>query len=306
MTDPYGVIDLASLKKPEGSQSAGPAGEHEVSVDEANLEQIIQDSTSVATLLLVTSSRVPGIDELLGALRSGVDAKGGALRLAVVDADTQPRVAGALRVQQLPTLMLLLQGQLQPIAESMVPADQIPGLLDQIVQVAQQTGLDTSGAAAGQGADGEGADGVDGAGPAQPELPPLLQTAYDAIEAGDLEGAKTAFGEHLNQNPADAEAKAGLATVHLMERTQDAQLDAARKAAADAPQDLDAQLLVADLDMLGGHVDDAFGRLLDLLRGADQDTKDRVRARLLDLFEVAGSEDPRVGPARKRLANLLF
>ncbi|MBK0330350.1 tetratricopeptide repeat protein [Brachybacterium sp. MASK1Z-5] len=306
MTDPYGVIDLASLKKPEGSENAGPVGEHEVSVDEANLEQMIQDSARVATLLLVTSSRVPGIDELLGALRSGVDAKGGALRLAVVDADTQPRVAGALRVQQLPTLMLLLQGQLQPIAESMVPADQIPGLLDQIVQVAQQTGLDVSGAADGQGADGSGAEDADGAAPAQPELPPLLQTAYDAIEAGDLPGAQTAFEEHLNQNPADAEAKAGLATVHLMDRTRDAQLDAARKAAADAPQDLDAQLLVADLDMLGGHVDDAFSRLLDLLRGADQDTKDRVRARLLDLFEVAGPEDPRVAPARKRLANLLF
>ncbi|WP_152352694.1 tetratricopeptide repeat protein [Brachybacterium subflavum] len=309
MTDPYGVIDLASLKKPEGSEGAGTAGEHEVTVDEANLEQMIQDSARVATLLLVTSSRVPGIDELLGALRSGVDAKGGALRLAVVDADTQPRVAGALRVQQLPTLMLLLQGQLQPIAESMVPADQIPGLLDQIVQVAQQTGLDVSGAGDGQGADGSGADdadGADGGAPAQPELPPLLQTAYDAIEAGDLSGAQTAFEEHLNQNPADAEAKAGLATVHLMDRTRDAQLDAARQAAADAPQDLDAQLLVADLDMLGGHVDDAFGRLLDLLRGADQDTKDRVRARLLDLFEVAGPEDPRVGPARKRLANLLF
>lgn len=306
MTDPYGVIDLASLKKPAGSESAGPAGEHEVSVDEANLEQIIQDSASIPTLLLVTSSRVPGIDELLGALRSGVDAKGGALRLAVVDADTQPRVAGALRVQQLPALMLLIQGQLQPIAESMVPSDQIPGLLDQIVQVAQQAGLGGGAAADGPGADGVGAEGTADAGPAQPELPPLLQTAYDAIDAGDLSGARTAFEEHLNQNPADAEAKAGLATVRLMERTQDAQLDAARKAAADAPQDFDAQLLVADLDMLGGHVDDAFGRLLDLLRGADQDTKDRVRARLLDLFEVAGPEDPRVGPARKRLANLLF
>ena len=72
------------------------------------------------------------------------------------------------------------------------------------------------------------------------------------------------------------------------------------------PDALDAQLLVADLDMLGGHVDDAFARLLDLLRGADQETKDAVRARLLDLFEVAGPADPRVAPARKRLANLLF
>ena len=91
-----------------------------------------------------------------------------------------------------------------------------------------------------------------------------------------------------------------------MRRTQDAQPEAARTAAAEAPRDLAAQLLVADLDMLGGHVDDAFGRLLDLLPGADQETKDAVRARLLELFEVAGPEDPRVGPARRRLANLLY
>ena len=91
-----------------------------------------------------------------------------------------------------------------------------------------------------------------------------------------------------------------------MRRTQDADLAAARQAAVDAPADLEAQLLVADLDMLGGHVEDAFSRLLDLLRGADQETKDAVRTRLLDLFEVAGAEDPRVGPARKRLANLLY
>jgi putative thioredoxin len=304
MTDPYGVIDLASLKKPAGGEGvgAGASGAHEVTVDEANLEQVIQDSQRVATILVVTSSRVPGIDDFMGALRTGVDGKGGAVRLAVVDADGQPRVAAALRVQQLPTLMLLLQGQLQPVAESLIPSDQIPGLLDQVVQVAEQTGLDVSGAGGTDGAEGEDGEGA----PAERELPALLQTAYDAIEAGDLDGARTAFEEHLSQNPADAEAKAGLATVHLMARTKDAQLEAARTAAAESPRDLDAQLLVADLDMLGGHVDDAFGRLLDLLPGADQDTKDRVRARLLELFEIAGPEDPRVAPARKRLANLLF
>src|SRR5699024_12508057 len=101
----------------------------------------------------------------------------------------------------------------------------------------------------------------------------------------------------------DAAPTAGSATASLRRRPQDADRAAAREAAAQHPDDLDAQLLVADLDMLGGHVDDAFARLLEQLRGADQETKDAVRARLLELFEVAGPSDPRVAPARKRLAN---
>jgi len=300
VSDPYGIIDLAQLKQPAGDAvgASGTAGPYEVAVTEQGLEQLIADSQQVATLLLVTSSRVPEGEAFLQSLRDGVTARGGAVRLAVVDADTQQRVAGALRVQQLPTLLLLLQGQLQPIVESVLGAEEIGPLIDQVVQLAQQQGMDVSGAAAG--ADDE-ADA-----PAEEPLDPLIAEAYAAIERGDLDAAVDAYDRRLQQSPADDEAKAGRATVELMRRTQQADPAAARTAAAEAPTDLDAQLLVADIDMLGGHVDDAFGRLLDLLRGADQETKDAVRARLLELFEVAGAEDPRVGPARRRLANLLY
>ena len=297
MSDPYGIIDLAALKQPAGGAGATDAGEpsaHEVAVTEQGLEQLIADSQTIPTLLLVTSGRVPEGETYLGALRRGVDAQGGAVRLAVVDADTQQRVAGALRVQQLPTLLLLLKGQLQPIVDSVLPEAEIEPLLAQILEVARQQGMELP----------EGED-QEQAAPEEP-LPPLLAEAYEAIEKGDLDAAVAAYRRQLQESPADAEAKAGLATVELMRRTQDADLAAARQAAADAPADLEAQMLVADLDMLGGHVEDAFTRLLDLLRGADQETKDAVRTRLLDLFEVAGAEDPRVGPARKRLANLLY
>ena len=297
MSDPYGIIDLSALKQPAGGTGATDAGEpsaHEVAVTEQGLEQLIADSQQIPTLLLVTSGRVPEGPTYLAALRRGVDAKGGALRLAVVDADTQQRVAAALRVQQLPTLLLLLQGQLQPIVDSVLPEAEIDGLLNQVVDVARQQGMELPGGEAEQAA-----------APEEP-LPPLLAEAYEAIERGDLDAAVAAYRKQLQESPADGEAKAGLATVELMRRTQGADLAAARQAAADAPGDLDAQLLVADLDMLGGHVEDAFTRLLDQLRGADQETKDAVRTRLLELFEVAGADDPRVAPARKRLANLLY
>lgn len=303
MTDPYGIIDLASLKKPAGAAGEGAGagsgilGTYEVAVTEQGLEQLVADSQTIPTLLLVTSSRVPQGDEYLQGLRTAVDAKGGAVRLATVDADTQPRVAGALRVQQLPTLMLLLLGQVQPIVESVLPTAELDGLVTQVIELARQQGIDVPAGAEGE----EGAEQ-----PVEEPLPPLVAEAYEAIDAGDLDAAVAAFEKQLLQTPADAEAKAGLSTVRLMRRTQGADLDTVRTNAASGARDLEAQLLAADVDMLGGHVDDAFGRLLDLLPGADQDTKDAVRERLLELFEIAGPDDPRVPPARKRLANLLF
>jgi putative thioredoxin len=79
-----------------------------------------------------------------------------------------------------------------------------------------------------------------------------------------------------------------------------------RAAAAAGPTDLDAQLDVADLDLSGGHVEDAFDRLLVLFPKLDADGKNAVRTRLLELFEVVGLTDPMVNAARLRLTNLLY
>ncbi|MGP9680939.1 MULTISPECIES: co-chaperone YbbN [unclassified Brachybacterium] len=300
MTDPYGIIDLAALKQPAAAGGgAGGAGgtpsPHEVAVTEQGLEQLVADSQQIPTLMLVTSSRVPEGEQFLGSLRRAVDAQGGALRLAVVDADTQQRVAGALRIEQLPTLLLLILGQVQPIVQSVLPDEEVDNLISQVLELAKQQGLDTTG----------GAQGEQEA-PEEEPMPPLIAEAYEAIESGDLDAAVAAYEKQLAETPADAEAKAGLATVSLMRRTQGIDANAVREEAAQKPKDLAAQLLVADLDMLGGHVDDAFSRLLGHLREADQETKAALRDRLLQLFEVAGPADPRVPAARKRLANLLY
>ncbi len=94
--------------------------------------------------------------------------------------------------------------------------------------------------------------------------------------------------------------------MRLLQRVQDADLQAARAAAAADPLDVPAQLLVADLDLSGGHVDDAFDRLLDLFGALPADERTAVRERLLELFGLIGDADPRVLHARSRLASLLF
>ena len=59
-----------------------------------------------------------------------------------------------------------------------------------------------------------------------------------------------------------------------------------RRDAAEKPGDVAAQIAAADLDLVGGHVEDAFGRLVDTVRRTAGDDRDTVRLRLLELFEV--------------------
>jgi putative thioredoxin len=79
-----------------------------------------------------------------------------------------------------------------------------------------------------------------------------------------------------------------------------------RNDAAEKPGDVAAQIAAADLDLVGGHVEDAFGRLVETVRRNFGDDRDAARLRLLELFEVIGPEDPRVVAARTALARVLF
>jgi len=137
-------------------------------------------------------------------------------------------------------------------------------------------------------------------------LPPHHQEAYEAIAARDYATAIAEYKKAIAQNPRDELAVAGLAQVCLLQRLEGVDAQSVRAAAAAAPADLPAQLLVADLDVAGGHLEDAFDRLLNMFPGADQAGKDLVRTRLLDYFEIAGADDPRVALARRRLTGLLY
>ncbi|NED53949.1 tetratricopeptide repeat protein, partial [Micromonospora aurantiaca] len=77
-------------------------------------------------------------------------------------------------------------------------------------------------------------------------------------------------------------------------------------AAAAAPDDVDAQLLAADIEVLSGLADQAYKRLVGLVRRTAGDDRDRVRQHLLGLFTIAGPDDPAVASARRALASALF
>lgn len=304
--DVRGAVDLSSLGRPSAPPPGEPggapaAGGNVVDVTTESFGDVVELSARVPVVVLMwlpTDEAVARFGTALGAL---VDRYEGRMLLARADVEAHPQIAAAFQVQGVPSVVALISGQPVPLFQGILDDEQVAGVLDQVLQAAEANGvtgrLDADGAAAADEA------------PAEPEpepLPPLHQKAYDAIEAGDLEGAIAAYSQALREDPRDAFASAGLANVRLLARTAPMELAAVRTAAAERPADVQAQLDVADLDLAGGKVDDALGRLVELLPSLDAEGKETVRTRLVEFFEILGPEDPRVGPARRALANALY
>ena len=301
--DVRGAVDLSALNRPATPPPGTPGGlskpgPYVVDVDEASFADVVRRSTQypVVVVLWATWSEVStGVVAQLAAMS---DDDAGAWLLARVDAEANPQIAQAFGTQSVPAVVAVLAGQPVPLFQGAPAPAQVRQVLDQVLAAAQANGLTARVPA------GEAPDEPDE--PAEPPLPPLHQAAYDALVQGDTTTARASYEQALRENPRDAMARAGLAQVGLLERTASADAAAVRAAGAAAPTDVDAQLAVADVDLLDGHVEDAFGRLVDLVRATRGDERERVRLRLVDLFEVVGGEDPRVVAARRALANALY
>jgi putative thioredoxin len=302
--DVRGAIDLAALQNP-AAPAPGEAGGLPVAsgfvidVTTASFPAIVQSSTSYPVVVLLWSRRSPASLTLARDLGALVDTKNGALVLARVEIDAEPQIAAAFQVETAPSVVALLGGQPIPLFQGAAPVDQLSGLIDQLLEAAAKNGV--TGRAPGADLSSE-----EPLPTPEPELPPLHQAAYDAIDRGDLPAAVTAYEQALRENPRDDLARAGLAQVRLLARTSGIDLAAVRRAAAADPRDLEGQLAVADLDILGGQVDDAFARLIDLVRSLRGPERETVRLRIVELFEVVGAGDERVARARRALASALY
>ncbi|MDV8146389.1 tetratricopeptide repeat protein [Arthrobacter sp. B10-11] len=323
-----GAVDLSSLKQrpapPAGqSPAAGPgqpapgqpgaaaaAGHAQgaspdtggqplrVDVTEANFQQLVELSAQVPVVFGLWASYSPASGELLNVLEGIINSYGGRLVLGAADIDAFPQLAQAFQVQAVPTAVAVVKGQPVPLFQGGADEQQVRNLLDELLKVAAANGV--------TGSLGAGATAAE---PEPAPLPPLHQAAYDAIEAGDFAAAAAAYRQALLEMPADAEAKAGLAQVELMDRLQSLtgpDGDALRQLAAEQPDNLDAQLGVADLDIAGGHIEDALGRIVSFIGRNFGPERETARVRLLELFEVVGPSDERVAKARQGLARVLF
>lgn len=269
-------------------------------VTDETFPQVLELSRTVPVVIDLWAEWCGPCKQLSPILERVVTELGGRLLLAKVDVDANPQLSQAFRAQSIPMVVALVAGQPVPLFTGAVPEQQVREVFAQLLQLAAQNGVTGSLEVDGQEETPAAAE------PVEPDVPPLHAEAFDAIEAGDYGRAITAYEKALAENPRDDEARAGLGQVRLLERVQGLDLHDARAAAAAAPHDVDAQFAVADLDLAGGHVDDAFERLLDLFAALPSDERGVVRERLLELFALIGDADARVIRARGRLASLLF
>ncbi len=296
-----GAVDLSGLAAPPGTApaGAGPAeSAYAVAVSEQNLQSLLESSMTAPVLLVFFSrSRMPESGQLADDVQTLSTEFEGRFLAGLVDIDANPQIAQAMQIPSVPLVLVVLDGRPMPLLQSVVPIEELRAALTQVLQqlTAQGvTGRHTPRAVVGEDDSGE------------PVLDPRYAPAHDALEAGDVDTAVAEFQKLVDANPADTEAAAGLAMATLLRRTQGVDLAAARSAAAAAPDDVDAQTIVADLDMLGGHVEDAFHRLVELVRRSAGDERDRARKHLLELFAAVGNDDTRVLKARQALASALF
>ncbi len=305
-----GAIDLSGLKRPVQAQPSGggaPAGgangsSYSVTVTEENFQQTVEASmTAPVVLVFHSSSQSPESGQYADEVAAAAAGYEGRFLVGVVDVDAAPGIAQALQITQVPLLLVLLDGRpvTQPLPGAMRP-DELNTLFNQLGQQLTAQGVTGRHQPRGAAPVEEAPEG------GEPQSDPRYAAAEAALEANDVNGAVAEYQKLVDANPADAEAAAGLAMAKVLQRTQGVDLNAAREAAAANPDDLVAQTLVADLDLLGGHVDDAFARLIDLVRRSAGDDRDRAREHLLGLFAAVGNEDPRVLAGRQKLASALF
>ncbi|MDQ0907554.1 putative thioredoxin [Streptomyces canus] len=316
-----GVVDLAAVKaaqeakakaeqaRAEAARQGGGTGavspaDLVIDVDEAGFErEVLQRSTEVPVVIDFWAEWCEPCKQLSPVLEQLVVEYNGRLLLAKIDVDANQMLMQQFGVQGIPAVFAVVAGQALPLFQGAAGKEQIQQTLDQLVQVAEQR-FGLTGLAVDPDAD-PGAAPQPAAVPAGP-YDALLEAAVRALDAGDFGGAVQAYKNVLSDDPGNSEAKLGLAQAELLQRVQSLDPQQTRKEAAEKPGDAQAQIAAADLDLVGGHVEDAFGRLIDTVRRTAGDERDTVRIRLLELFEVVGADDPRVAAARRALSRALF
>ncbi|MFJ9709350.1 tetratricopeptide repeat protein [Streptomyces sp. NPDC101234] len=315
-----GVVDLAAVKaaqeaKAKAEQARAEAVRHGgagavspadlvIDVDEAGFERdVLQRSAEVPVVIDFWAEWCQPCKQLSPVLERLAVEYDGRILLAKIDVDANQMLMQQFGIQGIPAVFAVVAGQALPLFQGTASEEQIRGTLDQLVQVAEERfGL------TGLVVDPDAQPGAVPAGPAVSAGPydALLEAAVQALDAGDLGGAIQAYQNVLSDDPANSEAKLGLAQAELLQRVQGSDPQQVRKEAAEKPADAEAQIAAADLDLVGGHVEDAFGRLIETVQRTAGGDRDAVRRRLLELFEVVGTDDPRVVGARRALARALF
>jgi putative thioredoxin len=277
------AIDLSGLGKPALTKASTSVGRQ---VSAANLAgEFVALSKSKVVILLCWSSRSPdsvAVLEVLAKLQANDADK---WVLGSVDVDAEPQVATALQVRTVPYAIALVAEQMIPLFEQSYPEAQVRAVVDKVLSIAAEQDVGS---------------------PTEETMEPEEEQAFAALEADDYATAEAAYRQLLGRKPNDAFAKLGLAQTQLLIRTKGLDLAEILRNASEDPEDLEKQIRAADCEMMAGNVEDAFNRLLQVVRSSSGEGQARAKTHLLDLFLLVEPADARLVKARSALANALF
>lgn len=304
-----GAVDLGALARAREAREAranAPAGAAASFVIDVGAEsfqaQVLEQSMTVPVVLDLWADWCGPCKTLSPVLERLAAEYAGRFVLAKVDVDAEQEIAAAFKVQSIPSVFALIKGQPIPLFQGALPEPEVRQYLEELLRVAAENGVsgvavgaplaDTSGEAAPAAEEDEG------------DL--RLDVAAEAVAVGDWDAAEKAYLDILTADPGDSDATAGVALVRLQRRVEGVDFTAALQASDSAPGDIDKAIVAADVNLANGDAERAYARLIQAVRLSAGEERDRARAALVALFEMAPADDPAVTAARRSLAAALF
>ena len=301
-----GAVDLAAVAAAREAQDkaaeraasgVAPPSALVMDVTEAEFQtRVIDLSFTVPVVIDLWAEWCGPCKALSPVLEQLVEQDGGRWVLAKIDVDAEQRIAAAFGVQSIPSVFVVIKGAPSPLFQGALPPQQVREVINEVLRIAEANGVE------GRVTPGD----QPLAEPDEPQNHPGFDAAVDAIDAGDWDAAEAAYRSVLASDPADTDAALGLAQVALLRRTDGLDPRVALSAADADPGDLAAAVPAADVELLNGRIDEAFARIIEVVRRTSGADRTAARDHLLSLFALVGDGDPSVIKARTALANALF